>query len=157
LLSSVITGCAAHEEELVSGEIDAAVVTLPVNYPLLSIEVIRRDRLVVCLRRDHPFASKAIFQTSDLHGNLTILYHPERHFDAHQRARECLREIGIDVENYGFPSHDELRACPSFSVGRSFVTILITRLRPRRCDCSCVLADPVQTSLDKVQSAVVAR
>lgn len=49
------------EEELVSGEIDAAVVTLPVSHPLLSVEVIRRDRLVVCLRRDHPLASKAAF------------------------------------------------------------------------------------------------
>jgi DNA-binding transcriptional LysR family regulator len=98
------------EEELVSGEIDAAMVTLPVNHPLLCVEVIRRDRLVVCLRRDHPLASKAVFQPGDLRGNLTILYHPKRHSDAHQRARECLREIGIDVENYSRANHPtELR------------------------------------------------
>jgi DNA-binding transcriptional LysR family regulator len=98
------------EEELVTGEIDAAVVTLPVNHSLLCAEVIRRDRLVVCLRRDHALAAKPFFESVDLRGNLTILYHPERHFHAHQRARECLREIGIEVERYSRANHPiELR------------------------------------------------
>ncbi len=98
------------EEELANGEIDAAVVTLPVNNPRLCVEVIRRDRLVVCLRRDHALAAKSIFQPSDLQDNLTILYHPERHFHAHQRHRECLREIGIEVERYSRANHPiELR------------------------------------------------
>ena len=39
------------------------------------------------------------------------------------------------------------RVCPSKSVGCSFETILVTRLRTRRCDCSFVLAAPVQTSV----------
>src|ERR1700679_673115 len=39
------------------------------------------------------------------------------------------------------------RVCPSKSVGCSFETILVTRLRTRRCDCSFVLATPVQTSV----------
>jgi hypothetical protein len=47
---------------------DVALVTLPVNSPHRCIEVIRRDRLVVRLRRDE----------LDLQDNLTILYHPER-------------------------------------------------------------------------------
>lgn len=98
------------EEELVTGEIDAAVVTLPVSHSLLCAEVIRRDRLVVCLRRDHPLAAKRIFQAVDLQGNLTILYHPERHYHAHLRARECLREIGVEVERYSRANHPiELR------------------------------------------------
>ncbi|HEY0757868.1 MAG TPA: LysR family transcriptional regulator [Acidisarcina sp.] len=98
------------EQELVAGEIDAAVVTLPVNHSLLCVEVIRRDRLVVCLRRDDPLAAKPTFQPADLQGKLTILYHPERHFHAHQRARECLGEIGVEVENYSRANHPtELR------------------------------------------------
>jgi len=98
------------EEELVNGEIEAALVTLPVNNPHLCIEVIRRDRLVVCLRRDHELAAKPIFQACDLRDNLTILYHPERHFHAHQRARECLKEIGLNVEHYSRANHpSELR------------------------------------------------
>jgi DNA-binding transcriptional LysR family regulator len=98
------------EEELANGEIDAALVTLPVNDPHLCVEVIRRDRLVVCLRRDHALAAKSIFQPSDLQSNLRILYHPERHFHAHQRHREYLKEIGVDIEHYSranYPS--ELR------------------------------------------------
>jgi hypothetical protein len=42
------------------------------------------------------------------------------------------------------------RVCPSKSVGCSFETILGTRLRTRRCDCSFVLAAPVQTSVGKL-------
>lgn len=98
------------EEEISTGEIDAAVVTLPVTNPYLCTEVIRQDRLVVCLRRDHPLAAKNIFQPSDLQDNLRILYHPERHFHAHHRHRECLREIGIEIERYSRANHpSELR------------------------------------------------
>jgi DNA-binding transcriptional LysR family regulator len=98
------------EDELTSGEIDAALVTLPVHHRHLRVEVIRQERLVVCLRRDHELAAKPIFQPSDLEGNLTILYHPERHFHAHQRHREYLREIGIEVESYARATHPiELR------------------------------------------------
>jgi len=39
--------------------------------------------------------------------------------------------------------------CPSKSVGCSFETILGTRLRTRHCDCSFVLAAPVQTSVGR--------
>jgi len=46
------------------------------------------------------------------------------------------------------------RVCPSKSVGCSFETILGTRLRTRRCDCSFVLAAPVQTSVGKFQAVM---
>ncbi|QHN02731.1 LysR family transcriptional regulator [Granulicella sp. WH15] len=98
------------EEELLAGEIDAAVVTLPVADPSLRVEVIRQDRLVVCLRRDHKLAAKQIFEPSDLHENLKILYNPDRHFHAHQRHRSCLREIGIEIDRYSRANHpSELR------------------------------------------------
>lgn len=98
------------EEELASGEIDAALVTLPVTNPCLSVQVIRRDPLVVCLRRDHPLASKSVLEPSDLQNNLRILYHPDRHFHAHQRHRKYLREIGIEIEHYSRANHPvELR------------------------------------------------
>jgi DNA-binding transcriptional LysR family regulator len=74
-------------EEIAEGEIDVAVDVLPVNDPRLCVEVIRRDRLVVCLRRDHELAKKMVLQPADLKGNLTILYHPQRHRHAYQRHR----------------------------------------------------------------------
>ena len=50
----------------------------------------------------------------------------------------------------GSPGQDELRACLSFKVSRSLKTIFGIRLETRRCDCSFVLATPVQTSVGKL-------
>ncbi|WP_241654392.1 LysR family transcriptional regulator [Granulicella sibirica] len=92
-------GDAMHlAEEVVTGTVDAAFVTLPLHHPDLRIEELRRDRLVVCLRRDDPMAAKASLQPSDLQGNLAVLYHPQRHPDAHKRLVELLREAGIEIE-----------------------------------------------------------
>jgi DNA-binding transcriptional LysR family regulator len=99
-------GDAAHlAEEVVSGTVDAAIVTLPLRHPDLRIEELRRDRLVVCLRRDDPFAAKAPLQVADLQGNLSVLYHPQRHPDAHERLLELLGDAGVKIEDYSCASH----------------------------------------------------
>lgn len=46
------------------------VVTLPLTHPDLHIEELRRNRLIVCLRKDNPLAAKAAIQPSDLQDNL---------------------------------------------------------------------------------------
>lgn len=92
-------------EEVLSGSVDSAIVTLPLAHPDLHIEVIRRDRLVVCLRRDHPLATKLALQPGDLQDNLAILYHPQRHPDAHARLLELLAGAGVHVEEYSHASH----------------------------------------------------
>lgn len=92
-------------EEVAAGMVDAALVTLPLNHPNLYVEELCHDRLVVCLRRDNPLANKAALQTADLQGNLTILYHPNRHPDAHQRLLELLADTGVRVEEYSRASH----------------------------------------------------
>lgn len=92
-------------EEVVNGVIDAALVTLPLTHPDLHIEQVRQDRLVVCLRKDHVLAGKASLQPSDLEDNLTVLYHPHGHANAHARLLEQLREIGIELEEYSRASH----------------------------------------------------
>lgn len=98
-------GDTAHlAEEVVSGTVDAAFVTLPLRHPDLRIEELRRDRLVVCLRRDDPLAAKAALQTAELQGNLAVLYHPQRHPDAHARLLELLRETGVQIEEYSCAS-----------------------------------------------------
>jgi DNA-binding transcriptional LysR family regulator len=92
-------------EDVVAGVIDAAIVTLPLENAALRVVELRRDRLVVCLRRDHPLASKSSLQPVDLQNNLTILYHPQRHPEAHARLLELLEDAGIRIENYSRASH----------------------------------------------------
>ena len=46
-------------------------------------------------------------------------------------------------------------ACLSLQVGRSLKTIIGIRLKARRCDCSFVVAVPVQTSVGKFKSVDV--
>jgi DNA-binding transcriptional LysR family regulator len=99
-------GDTAHlAEEVVSGTVDAAFVTLPLRHPDLRIEELRRDRLVVCLRRDDPLASRASLQTADLQGNLAVLYHPQRHPDAHERLLELFRDAGLQLQEHSCASH----------------------------------------------------
>jgi DNA-binding transcriptional LysR family regulator len=105
-------GDAAHlAQEVLAGIVDAAIVTLPLTHSDLHIEELRHDRLVVCLRKDNPLAAKAAIQPSELQDNLTILYHPQRHPDAHARLLEWLSDAGVSVEESSRASHPtEMRA-----------------------------------------------
>lgn len=90
---------------LIEGTLDAAIVTLPLKHPELRVQELRRDRLVACMRKDHALANKAALRVSDLQGNLTILYHPDRHPEAHHRLMEMLRDEGLEIEEYSSASH----------------------------------------------------
>lgn len=92
-------------EEVLAGVVDAAIVTLALKHPDLRIEEVRQDRLVVCLRRDNPLANKAALQATDLQDNLAVLYHPQRHPDAHERLLELLAEEGVKIEEYSRASN----------------------------------------------------
>lgn len=92
-------------KEVLDGMVDAAMITLPFTHPDLRIEELRRDRIVVCLRKDHPLAAKAALLVSDLQDNLSILYHPQRHPDAHRRLLELLHEAGVTLGEYSCASH----------------------------------------------------
>lgn len=92
-------------EEVRTGTLDAALITLPVKDPDLHIEIVRRDRLVVCLRKDHPLATKTALQVDDLQRRLAILYHPQQHPEAHRRLLEMLSEQGVRIEQYSSASH----------------------------------------------------
>ena len=92
-------------EEILAGQLDAALITLPVKHPDLRIEKLRQDRFVACLRRDSPLAEKTALQVSDLQENLTIFYHPQRHPGAHARLLDLLRDAGLQIEEYSSASH----------------------------------------------------
>jgi DNA-binding transcriptional LysR family regulator len=91
--------------DVVSGKLDAAITTLPVEHSELCVEEIRRDRLVVCLRTDHPLSAKAALRPADLQGNLRIFYHPQHHPEAHSRLLELLAETGVQVDEFSSATH----------------------------------------------------
>jgi DNA-binding transcriptional LysR family regulator len=99
-------GDAVHlVEEVLNGAVDVALVTLPVSHPDLSIEELRKDRLVVCLRKDSLLAQRSVLFARDLRDNLSILYHPKRDPAAHARLLELLHAAGVQVEQYSRASH----------------------------------------------------
>jgi DNA-binding transcriptional LysR family regulator len=92
-------------EEVATGVIDAAIVTLPLENSALRIEEIHRDRLVVCLRQDNPLALKKALEPADLQDMLTILYHPQHHPAAHAKLLEMLGAAGVQIEEFSRASH----------------------------------------------------
>jgi DNA-binding transcriptional LysR family regulator len=91
--------------EILDGVVDAAIITLPFAQPDFHVEELRRDRIVVCLRKDDPLTAKSELQVSDLQGNLTVIYHPQRHPEAHMRLVELLRDAGVSLGEYSCASH----------------------------------------------------
>ena len=92
--------------EVLEGKIDAALITLPADAPELRIELLRRDRLVACLRGDDPLAmSKSALSAADLSARPGIFYDPARHPAAHERLVEMLAEAGIQMQEHSRVSH----------------------------------------------------
>jgi len=122
-------------QELVSGEIDAAIMTMPVSDSRLCVQAIRRDRLVACLRADHPLAEKAAVLPADLQSNLAILYHPQRHPGAHRRLLELLGTAGVQIGEFSRVSHPtELQSLVKAGYGLALVserTVLEAELTTR--------------------------
>jgi len=89
----------------VSGKNHAALVTLPVNESDLRVEELRRDRLVVCLRADHSLAGKPFVRPAELNGNIGVLYHLQRHPEAHEQIMDRLKRAGVRVGEFSSASH----------------------------------------------------
>lgn len=46
-----------------------------------------------------------MLKVSDLQDNLRVIYHPQRHPDAHDRLMELLGDAGVTLEDYSCASH----------------------------------------------------
>jgi len=79
------------------GEIDAAVLTLPVKAAGLKAYPFMQSRLVVCMRADDPLAKLKEITPSNLGTKLIIFREPKQHPEAHDRLLEMLDEVGISV------------------------------------------------------------
>lgn len=82
-------------ERLRSGEIDAALVTLPIASDGFQVQPILHEKLVVCLRKDDPLAQNESLRPEVLTGQLGIFSDPRHHPRAHARLLEMLEEQGI--------------------------------------------------------------
>lgn len=93
---------------LQAGEIDAALLTLPVEGVGLKTYPFTQSRLVVCMRADDPLAKLKAITPSDLGSKLTIFREPKQHPEAHHRLIEMLHEVGItgEVTNTNKTPHD---------------------------------------------------
>jgi DNA-binding transcriptional LysR family regulator len=74
-------------------------------HPDIHIEELRRDRIVVCIRKDSPLAHKPALAIGDLQEHLKIFYHPQKHPDAHGRLLEWLSSAGVQIREYSRVSH----------------------------------------------------
>ena len=80
-----------------SGEIDAALLTLPVAGAGLKTYPFTQSRLVVCMRADDPISKLKEITPADLGSKLTIFREPKQHPEAHDRLIEMLNEVGIRI------------------------------------------------------------
>jgi DNA-binding transcriptional LysR family regulator len=90
------------------GEMDAALLTLPVTEMGLKTYAFTQSRLVVCMRADDPLSKLKEITPGDLASKLTIFREPKQHPEAHDRLIEMLAEVGItgDVANTNKSPHD---------------------------------------------------
>lgn len=82
-------------EQVSNEEIDAALVTLPVDDESVRVQPVMHERLVVCLRKDDPLATHKEIPPDQLNGRLSIFSDPRHHPKAHNRLLEMLAEQGI--------------------------------------------------------------
>jgi DNA-binding transcriptional LysR family regulator len=95
-------------ELLDKGDMDAALLTLPVKEMGLKTYPFTQSRLVVCMRADDPLSKLKEITPADLASKLTIFREPKQHPEAHDRLIEMLAEVGItgDVANTNKSPHD---------------------------------------------------
>lgn len=91
--------------ELRNGQLDAAIVSLPVDDAELKVELLKQEALVVCLPKDHPLAKKPALSGNDLASHLTVFRDPMQHPEAHERLVELLLELGVRFEEHSHASH----------------------------------------------------
>jgi DNA-binding transcriptional LysR family regulator len=87
-------------EDVVTGVIDAAIVTLPIENAALRVEELKRDRLVVCLRKDHPLAAKGPSPAASQETLRILCSYLFKHRANSSRDNECIPIPGDLMREY---------------------------------------------------------
>jgi len=82
-------------QSLERGDIDAALLTLPVSGSGLKTYPFAKSRLVVCMKSDDPLARLKEIAPSELQAKLTIFQEPKQHPEAHLKLMEMLDAVGV--------------------------------------------------------------
>jgi len=84
-------------ERLSSGEIDAAIVTLPSDDPATRVVTLAQERMLVCMRSDDMLAASSTIEASQVTGRLKIFKPPAVHWKSHVNMMKLLEEEGIET------------------------------------------------------------
>lgn len=79
------------------GDCDAALLTLPINSEGLDINILERERLVVCMRNDDPLAAYEAVPASALHEKICVFTYQKHHPVAYERLIEMFSELGVNT------------------------------------------------------------
>ncbi|MDE3104871.1 MAG: LysR family transcriptional regulator [Acidobacteriota bacterium] len=90
----------ALSQRVRAGELDAAILTLPLNLEGLAVQPVLRERLVVLLCKDDPLASQAELAASELTGRLAVFSDARHHPRAHAALLGLLAQSQIEPMLY---------------------------------------------------------
>jgi DNA-binding transcriptional LysR family regulator len=77
------------------GDSDAALVTLPIHSDGLDINILQRERLVVCMRNDDPLTVHETVPASALNEKICVFTYQKHHPLAYERLIEMFTELGV--------------------------------------------------------------
>jgi DNA-binding transcriptional LysR family regulator len=78
--------------------LDCAILPLPIDSSLYSIQQIAQSPLVVCMRSDDVLADHAQIDIHEVAQRITIFRDPELHPSAHARLKEMFREVDASIQ-----------------------------------------------------------
>jgi DNA-binding transcriptional LysR family regulator len=84
-------------QRLNSGTLDCAILPLPIDSSLYSVQQIAQSPLVVCMRSDDVLADRALLDIHDVAQRISVFRDPELHPSAHSRLAEMFAEVGIPI------------------------------------------------------------
>jgi DNA-binding transcriptional LysR family regulator len=77
------------------GDYDAALVTLPIDGEGLEVNILERERLVVCMRNDDQLAAFEAVPAQALNGKICVFTYQKNHPLAYDHILEMLMEVGV--------------------------------------------------------------
>ena len=84
-------------QRLDSRMLDCAILPLPIDAGLYTVQQIAQSPLVVCMRSDDALADRALLEIGDVAPRITIFRDPELHPSAHSRLLEMFAEVNTPI------------------------------------------------------------